>query len=187
MGLFLNAAQSPHRGSGQSGPGAGRCCLCHALLEIGVEQLVRVQFRRVTGQIEDLDLAGVRRELLPYRLGVMHPQVIEDQEDLLLLSARQPIEKANQNPGVQGAGEDPPTHLPFVGHGGNHTQALAAGVGAHRRSPPLGGMAAAAPIVRAQAGLVAPLNLGILGFGALGNRRIGFVEPLRDRCVFRSM
>ena len=54
------------------------------LLQVGVEQLIRVQLRRVAGQIEDLDLLFVFREPFLHRLGVMHAQVVQDQENSLL-------------------------------------------------------------------------------------------------------
>ena len=55
-GLFLDAAEAADCGSGEGfGCPCGGCGR-DAVLEVGVEELVRVQFGRVTGQIEGLDL-----------------------------------------------------------------------------------------------------------------------------------
>jgi len=116
LGLFLNAAQRADRCSGQRDLGTGWRDLCHMLLEIGIEQLVRVQLWRITGQIEDLDLVGVLCQPLLNQLAMMHAQVIEDQNDLFLLAVRKPLQKANEYPGIQRAGKDLPAHLPFVGY-----------------------------------------------------------------------
>ena len=55
-GLFLDVTKSPDCSSGD---GCGRTyCGCgrDTVLEAGVEQLVRVEFKRVTGQMESLDI-----------------------------------------------------------------------------------------------------------------------------------
>jgi hypothetical protein len=57
--LFLNAAQCAYRRSCQGLSGACRSGCRYSLLEIGVEQFVRVQFRRITRQVEAFDPAGV--------------------------------------------------------------------------------------------------------------------------------
>jgi hypothetical protein len=60
--LFWYAAQSADSSSGQSKLVTGWRATCHPMFEIGVEQFVRVQFRRVNGKIEDFDFAGVGRK-----------------------------------------------------------------------------------------------------------------------------
>jgi hypothetical protein len=57
FGLFLDAAQGADGGTRQ-GDLFWPEPLGHPLLQVGVEQLVRVQLRRVAGQIEDLDLVS---------------------------------------------------------------------------------------------------------------------------------
>ena len=110
----------------------------------------------------------------------MYAQVIEDQYDLSLLAMREPRQKTNEYPGIQRAEKDLPAHLPFVGYRGDDAQALAVDVGAHHGRLSSGSVAAPAHIVRAQAGFVAPLNLGIFCFRVFGDLGIGFVEPLTD-------
>jgi hypothetical protein len=64
-------------GGCRSGEGLGcpcRGCGRDAVLEVGVEELVRVQFGRVTGQIEGLDLFTISTAILrstsgPHRRG----------------------------------------------------------------------------------------------------------------------
>jgi hypothetical protein len=53
------------------------------LLEIGIEQFAGIEFRRVTGQIKDLDFVHILRQPLLNDLGVMHTKVVDDEEYLL--------------------------------------------------------------------------------------------------------
>jgi hypothetical protein len=55
-GLFLDAAEAADCGSGEGFGCPSRGCGRDAVHEVGVEELVRVQLGRVTGQIEGLDL-----------------------------------------------------------------------------------------------------------------------------------
>src|ERR1035441_8053219 len=89
--LFLNAAQSAYSGSCESLSGSGGSGRGDSLLEIGVEQFVRIQFRRIAGQIKDLDLVVVLLPSALDQLGVVNPQVVQDQKYLPLWQARQQI------------------------------------------------------------------------------------------------
>lgn len=53
---FLDTAQSVDSGAGERNFVSCRCGFGNALLQLSVVHLVRVQFRRVAGQIEDLNL-----------------------------------------------------------------------------------------------------------------------------------
>jgi len=55
-GLFLDAAEAADCGSGEGFGCPCRGCGCEAVLKVGVDELAQVQFGRVTGQIEGLDL-----------------------------------------------------------------------------------------------------------------------------------
>lgn len=81
--LFLDAAQRADGGARQRRLGSWWGGLGHTLLQVRVEQLIRVQLRRVTRQIEDRDLIFVFREPFLHGLGVVYAQVIQDQEDPL--------------------------------------------------------------------------------------------------------
>ena len=99
---------------GQSDLVSGRSCFGHMLLQVSVEQFVRVQFRRVAGQVEDLDLVLVFLDPFGYRLGVMYPQIVQDQQNPLLPSMHKPLHETDQDLGVQRAGKDLPAHWPLL-------------------------------------------------------------------------
>ncbi len=78
LGLLLDAAQGSDGGAGEGQFVPGRSSFSDVLLQVGVEQLVRVQLRRVTGKIEDGDLLLVVRKPSLHRLRGMHAQVIQE-------------------------------------------------------------------------------------------------------------
>ena len=114
--LFLNAAQDADRGPRQSQFRSGWGNFGHPALEIGVQQLVGVQFWRVAGQIEHLDLVCVSSKPFPHSLRMMDSQVVQDQENSLLPSIDKPLHEANHDLRVHRSGEDLPAHPPLVGH-----------------------------------------------------------------------
>lgn len=111
----------------------------------------------------------------------MHPQVVQDQEQLARLPLDQAAQEVDQDLGIQGAGEDLPTHLPLVGDRADDRQAVPLVVDALYRGLTLGSVAAAAHVVAAQSALVAPVNLGPFGPGACGNRRVLRLQPVAHR------
>ena len=168
------------------GPCQGRLGSCRGgcgdpLLQVGIEQLVRLQIRGIAGQIEGLDLVGIGLQPLFDQLRVMDTPIVQNQEELSPLVAGQPFQEADQDLRMQRAGEDIPAHLPLVGHRRNHAEAGAIAVDAqHRRLTP-GRITALAHIVGSQPGFIAPVDLRSLLFGALGDLRIGLIEPLARR------
>ena len=58
-GLLLDAAQGADGGTGQGDLVSGRSGLGHVPFQISVEQVVRIQFRRVAGQVDNLDLVCI--------------------------------------------------------------------------------------------------------------------------------
>lgn len=179
--LFLDAAQSSDGVAGQGEFVSCRSDLGHVLLQVGIEQLVGVQFRRITGQVKDLDLVLMFLEPLLHRLRVMNPEIVQDEEDPLLSSMHKPLHKADQYLGIQCSREDLPSHLALVGHGRNDTQLGAIGVGQHHGGLAFGSVATTAHVVGTQTRLIASLNLGAFLLGLGGDLRILLVHPLRDR------
>jgi hypothetical protein len=52
------------------------------LFQVVIETFIGIQLRRIAGQARDLDDLRMLFEPLLNRCAVMHPEVIEDQEDL---------------------------------------------------------------------------------------------------------
>ncbi len=59
LGLLLDAAEGADCGTGEGQIVSRRSGFDEALLQVGVEQFVRIQSRRVAGRIEDRDLVFV--------------------------------------------------------------------------------------------------------------------------------
>jgi hypothetical protein len=152
------------------------------VLEIGVEQFIRVHLKGVTGQIKDFDLRRVVAKPSLDQLRVMHSQVVEDEEYLVVALANEPSKEADQDLYVECAGEHFPPHLAFVGDGQNNAQTFAAAVDAERRRLALGRVAASAHVVGPERCLVAPVNLRTRCFRTFCDGRIGLLKPLANRC-----
>src|SRR5690606_20578412 len=89
-----------------------------------------------------------------------------------------PWTRYTATPGSSGAGCTRPAHLALIGHGGDQAEPFASGVDANHRRLALRSVASSAHIIRAQAGLITPVNFGVLGLGAQGNLRVLLVQPL---------
>jgi len=63
------------------------------LLEAGIEQFIVIELRRVTGQIEDLNLVSILCQPLLHNLCMMHTRVVEDEEYLLRRIANQALDR----------------------------------------------------------------------------------------------
>ena len=76
--LCPDTSQGADGGAGQSHIVFGRGSLGYTPFQVGVEQFVRVQFRRVAAQIDDFDLVRIFLEPLLDPLGVMYaPNAID--------------------------------------------------------------------------------------------------------------
>ncbi len=181
LGLPLDAAEVSGGGLDELQLGPRRSQFRDRLLEVGVGHLVGVELGAVTGQVEDLDLVLVLDQPVLHGLAVMHSQVVQDQVDLAARVLDEPAQEVDQNVRVQSPVEGLPPHLALVGDGGDDRQAVALVVHPDHRRLALGCVAAAAHVVAAQAGLVAPVDLGALDLGARGDDRVFLVEPLLDR------
>src|ERR1700681_1656178 len=157
--------------------GSGRCLGSHRLLEVGVQAFVGIELGTVRRQKEDFELLGLLLQPFANHLGMMHSQVIQDQEHLTLRVLNQPLEEPNQDLSVQGIGEHHPAHFPLIGNRGNQRQAVAIAAHLHYRSLSSGSIAASPDIIGAQTRFVSPVNLGSFSFGSDYDRRIIFLEP----------
>ena len=70
-------------GEFQLGFGAYWHLRADGMLEVGIQTLLRIQFRAIAWQVEELDLVLALCRPSFHRLAVMHPQVVENQKYLL--------------------------------------------------------------------------------------------------------
>ena len=134
VGLSLDTSEVVGSGFDELQLGASRCELGDGLLEVGVGHFVGIEFGAVARQVEDFDGIGMPGQPGFDWLGVVNPEVVEDQVDLLVRVFDQPGQKVDEDVGVQRAVKDLPAHLPLVGDAGDDRQAVAAvGDPDHRR------------------------------------------------------
>lgn len=85
-GLFLDAAQDVDGGTRLRHFRSGWRDLGNPLFAVGVQQIVEIQFWRVAGQIEDLDIVCVFFDRILHTFQMKGPQVVQDRENSLLPS-----------------------------------------------------------------------------------------------------
>jgi hypothetical protein len=71
-------------------------------LEVPVQVFVGIDLGRVRREIEDFDLILALGQPGSDEFGMMHFQVVEDQEDFLAAVGNQPLHEADQQVGVHG-------------------------------------------------------------------------------------
>lgn len=151
------------------------------LLGVTVQVLVRIQLRRIGWQEEPFDLFFMLLHPSAHLLAVVHAEVIEDQKRLTALGiTNQASQEANQHLGGQGFPIQHKAQLAPVGHGRNHVGGETTAAGQVYRRLADRGVAAARMVVTAHAGFVAPLDLGVLGLGPLGDAGVLVVQPALD-------
>lgn len=96
-------------------------------LEVVIQVFVRIGLGRIGWQVEQLDLRGTRLDPGPDELGVMHPQVVDDQEHLARRTGDQSLEKLDEAFGVDRALYDLEGDLAPIGDGRDHRQLGPAG------------------------------------------------------------
>jgi hypothetical protein len=147
------------------------------MLQGGVGQLHRVEFRGVARQEEALDVLLVFKQPRLHELAVMDAQVVQHQEDLVRRVLDQSLEELDQHLGVQCPMEDHPAHFPLVAYHGDHRAAMPPLVAPDGRGDPLGGESASAHIIAAQAGFVTLLDRGPLRLCTVLDRRELLFKP----------
>src|SRR4051812_14128495 len=93
------------------------------LLEVGVHALVRIEVGTVWGQVVYLDLGTVLGQPVLYQSGAMHPQSVQDEEDLAPGLPDQALEEAYEGRGVDRAVDDHPAQLAPLGQRRDQAQA----------------------------------------------------------------
>lgn len=156
-----------------------------ARLQIPVEALIRVGFRPVRRELEDLDRIGPPSGPLLLGHSVVDPKVVQDQEDLAAPGVgHHPLHEVDQTLGVDRALAHRETHRPLVGD----WRVLRHIRPARRRAQDqrLSGRRVVSLLSRVlpYGGLVAPLDLGALSHGAVPDRRVLRLQPVQHvRCL----
>ena len=155
-------------------------------LQVGIEHLVGVELRAVTGQVEDFDIFLVLLQPRLHGSCVMHFQVVQHQEHFAAVALsdllHQPLHEVDQDGGIHGALEDLEAHLAPVGDAGDEGQALAALVDLDLRCLAHRGIGASTHIIGAQPGLVRPVDFGTLKPGSVFDGGVLLIKPALDRC-----
>ena len=153
-------------------------------LQVAVEVLVGIELGRVGWQEEDLDLRGIRREPAAHLGRLVNTEVVEDQEDLALGIARQPTHEDDERRRFQGALVDHEPHLAAVGDRRQDGQTRAARWNSDDGRLSLRRVAAMARLIAAQAGFIAPADLGPVALRAPRDLWILDLQPaLHGRVV----
>ena len=93
------------------------------LLEVGIESFIGIEFGAVAGQGEDLDVSLLLGQSRLDGFAVVHAQVVQDEEDLLvpaLAVAHQSLQELDESLVVKSAIDDHPMGPALVGHRGDH-------------------------------------------------------------------
>ena len=91
-----------------------------SVFEAGVQPFVRVQFRRVTGKVENLDLLAVFGQPLLDRLAVMHAQVIKHLKYLASSLFDKCLQEIDQSIVIEVTVDDLSAGLALIGHRRDH-------------------------------------------------------------------
>lgn len=104
--LTLASAEEATGLGGEFGLVTGPVLPGQAVLEVGVDQLVRVQLGRVRGQEVQLGVVGVGGEPVADLLGAVGGVPVDHEMDLAVEVAGEPVQEAAQRLGGGALGED---------------------------------------------------------------------------------
>ena len=149
--------------------------MAQLLLDIVVQVFVRVALGG--REVEQLDLVAMAQSPGLDPLGVVHLQVIYDQEHLLLCVLDQPPQEDDEAIDVKRPIIQHEAHQGAVGDGRNHALGDLLGGPANHRRLASWGITAADLVLVGDAGLVAPVDDGSLSLGAPGDRRVVALQP----------
>ncbi len=142
-----------------------------------VEQLVRVEIRAVPRQLKKTD--GILVAFDPARnlFRSMHRVAVDDQVDLARALPNQTPEKLQEHLRSESLAENQERQPASSRDRRDHVAAEPLAGSGHRRSLPATAVARAGLMVRSQAHLVSPVDLGLLEPGLAPDRGIRLVEP----------
>ena len=112
---------------------------------------------------------------------MVHLKVVGDQEHLLAGILAQPPEEGDEPIGVQGTLIQHEAHQAAVADRRDHALRDPLGRADYHGRLPFRCVSTPDLVLIGDPGLVAPVDRGTVGLGALGDRRIGRLQPGRDR------
>ena len=150
----------------------------HTGLEVGVQIFIWVQSRAVAGQVEQLYALSVLFYPLGHLPGMVHAQVVDDQEHFALRLFAQPFEKLNKPVRIQAFPVEHETQLALIGQGRNQLDSASPGLREHQHWP-LAAWRVTARVMfnRTDCRLIGPTYFGSFGLGTLLNGRVVLFEP----------
>lgn len=115
-------------------------------LKISIQPFVRVQLRAVIRQVEHLDLLHVVFQPVFDSTGMVHFEVVKDENHVTVSILDHAFEEIDQNIRIHRTLENFPTYLALVGHRRHDAQALIFAVETHLLHLSLRGIASTAQI-----------------------------------------
>lgn len=147
-------------------------------LEVPVKVIVLVGLWRVQRQVEDLCFGLVVICQEADLLGVVGPEVVQDQEHHLPLAVMdQPLHEPERCLGVGSAFQELEPNQPLAADGRHHRQAEVRAAGGQHRGVSLRRVAAHTMTVLGNGGLVRPVDVAAVLLGLLGDRRVDLEHP----------
>ena len=120
---LASGASATSEGATSLSSSAGSCCApaCHYARRLSgtAQVLIWVQLRRIGRQVEHFNLVLMILEPGLDHLGMVHLEIVQDQEDFPLGITDQALHEVDQDRHIHGAVEKPEPHLPLVGDSGD--------------------------------------------------------------------
>jgi hypothetical protein len=150
-------------------------------LEIGIDQLIGVDMGRVGWQEVQLDLVGSPRDPVDDLLRAVSGVPVNDQVDLLLELAQQPVEEGDEDLGVERLVQDGEVQLAPGRNGRHRTEPEAVSVRATVGVWPLRPQVRPASWSERTPDLIPEQDACPLGTSPLTQGRVGLLDPLSHR------
>src|SRR5699024_248654 len=138
---------------------AFRSASMYSGLKVAIQILIRIELRGVSRQVEHLDLVAVLSQPAFDDLGMVNPQIIQNQKDFTVGVLDQTLHEVDQDIGVHAALEEPESNLALIGDSRYQIDGLAFRTQANDRGLSFRRISTGMLTVTAQSRLVAPVNL----------------------------
>lgn len=148
-------------------------------LEVPVEVFVRVALRRVGRQVEHLDLVLMRLHPGGHLLGMVRPEIVENEEDLVPLAAPyEPLHEAKGRLCRRGTIQEFESHQALAADGRDHGQTKALAGGCQHRRVSRRGIASYPVTILCHRRLVGPVDGAVFLLGLLCDQRVNLLHPV---------
>ena len=160
----------------------GRKTGAYPLLQIPVQVFIRVMFRHIWWQIENLNPLLMLIKPLLYHLAVMHPKIIQNQKDLPFHILDQPGHEPDQHRPSHGFSIQHEANLALIGDRRNHVDVALFGIEPNNRRLPFWGKAAGVIRLVIHSRFVSPVNFCLLLLRSGCDLRVSLLKPLLQLC-----